>query len=96
MKLCAEASRVAVCVVASCWFACKHWVFWWDSNIQKRAQISEAHLLEMAVCRAAYEKATAEKSATEIATHQQEGVPMQYVPLVGTRVQYMPHGDHIV
>ena len=67
---------VAVCAMSSCYLGCEHWVYWWESSIQKRDQIREAELGKMAVFRAAYEKATAAIVTAEIVTHHRQHVPV--------------------
>jgi 16S rRNA C1402 (ribose-2'-O) methylase RsmI len=59
---------VTACTLAFCCSGCEYWVFYWDSNIQKRARQREDHLEQMAICRAAYEQATKARASAEKAT----------------------------
>jgi hypothetical protein len=56
---------VTACTLAFCCTGCEYYVFYLDSNIQKRAQEREDHIQQMAVCRAAYEQATKARASAE-------------------------------
>ena len=60
--------NVIACTLAFCYSGCEYWVFYWDSNIQKRARQREDYLEQMAACRAAYEQATKARASAEKAT----------------------------